>query len=87
MREQSGHKKTLMSEALKQIASPKKEISKTFYEHLDNSSKIEKDKREHSTFTGVKGDRLLEIVQEGRALGLGADEAVGLLKKQLGIGI
>ena len=31
MREQSDQKKTVTSEVLKQIASPKKETSKTFY--------------------------------------------------------
>lgn len=85
MKEQTNYKRTITGEVLKQ--SPKKEISKTLYDHFDNSSKIEKDKREHSTFAGLRGDRVLSIVQESRAMGLGTEEAVGLLKKQLGIGI
>lgn len=85
LKEQSDQKRTITADPLKQ--SPKKEISKTFYDHFDNSSKIEKEKREHSTFAGIRGDRVLDIVQESKAMGLATEEAVGFLKKQLKIGI
>lgn len=57
----------------KQIASPKKDINRTFYEHFDSSSKMEKKDREHSTSGGIKGDRVLDIIQESRAMGLAAE--------------
>ena len=43
--------------------------------------------REHSAFSGLRGERITEIVQEGKTRGATGEEVALAVKRQLGIGL
>jgi hypothetical protein len=61
----------------------KNEFSKTSYEPSHDQPHRRND-RDHSAFTALKGERLLEVYQEGKQRG---EEPLGHLKRFLGVGI
>lgn len=61
----------------------KNEFSKTSYEPTHEQTHRRND-RDHSAFAAVKGERMLEVFQEGRQRG---EEPLGHLKRFLGVGI
>lgn len=63
--------------------SGKKEFSKTSYEP-SNEQPHKRNERDHSAFATLKGERLLEVYQEGKQRG---EEPLGHLKRFLGVGI
>jgi hypothetical protein len=64
----------------------KKEFSKTNYEPSQELAHRKND-RDHSAFSTMKGEKLLEIYQEGKVRTGGGDEALSYLKRYLGVGL
>ena len=64
-------------------SAPKKEASRTTHD-VERGPKLD---REHSAFSGLRGERITEIVQEGKTRGATGEEVALAVKRQLGIGL